>query len=144
VLQSSNPSEYNAIQWLLDREGQPGIAEALGDSYSENGRVSASTGLPTPLQWPGHEAQWRGQSDVQAGRPEDLETLYTSTNAEQVRAVIERYGISYVYVGERERQKYPNLVLPTMQDVVRTEPAFEDGDVAIYQVLPNLSEVTAE
>jgi YYY domain-containing protein len=144
VLQASNPSEYNAIKWLLAREGQPGIAEGLGDSYSEFGRVSASTGLPTPLQWPGHEAQWRGDADLQAGRPEDLEVLYTSTDPNLVRAVVERYGISYVYVGERERQKYPNMALPTMPEVVRTEPVFQDGEVAIYQILPNVGEVTSE
>jgi YYY domain-containing protein len=143
ALKRNRPSEYNAIRWLSELDGQPVIAEALGDDYTEGGRVSAATGLPTPLQWPGHQLQWRGTSEPQTGRPEDLEALYTSTDAAQVRSIVQKYGIAYVVVGSIEREKYPDVTLSTMSDLF--QPAFEEGDVVIYQVRPEvLSQVTQE
>ena len=125
-----DPEEREAIEWLLDLQGQPVIAEALGGDYTEGGRVSASTGLPSPLQWPGHEAQWRGTYVPQDGRPEDLEVLYTSSDTAQLREIIEKYSIAYVYLGQREREQYSNVALP----VELFEPAFERSMVTIYRV----------
>ena len=122
--------EREAIEWLLDLQGQPVIAEALGDDYTEGGRVSAATGLPSPLQWPGHEAQWRGTYVPQEGRPEDLEVLYTSNDTAQLRGVIEKYSIAFVYLGQRERERYPDLALPAEL----FEPTFERSTVTIYRV----------
>ncbi len=136
-LKRGSPDEYAAIRWLDGVDGQPVIAEALGDDYTDGGRVSAATGLPTPLQWPGHQLQWRGTSDPQTGRPEDLQTLYTSSDSDQVRSVIEKYGITYVFVGRIELEKYENLKLAQMTDLF--EPAFGPvGDVAVYRVRPEV------
>ena len=122
--------ELAAIEFLSDLDGQPVIAEALGDDYTDGGRISASTGLPTLLQWPGHELQWRGSGDAQAGRPEELQLLYTSGDVEQLTGVIEKYDISYVYLGQRERQRYQPIALPAEL----FEPHFEQGSVIIYRV----------
>jgi YYY domain-containing protein len=129
-----DPAEQRAIEWLTDRGGQPVVAEALGDDYSDVGRISAATAMPTILQWPGHEGQWRGKDAgrLTAGRPEDLETLYTSSDPSAVLSVIQKYGVSYVFVGRSERDKYPGLTVPQMTDLL--VPAFQDGDVTIYQV----------
>jgi len=138
-----DPAERAAIDWLSDRDGQPVIAEALGDDYTDGGRVSASTGLPTILQWPGHELQWRGDSELQTGRREDLQRLYTSTDPTEVRSIIEKYGISYVFLGRIERDKYPGLTVPQMTDLFA--PEFEQGDVVVYRVRPgSASEVIRE
>ncbi|OGO50109.1 MAG: hypothetical protein A2148_07300 [Chloroflexi bacterium RBG_16_68_14] len=119
------------------------IAEALGGDYTEGGRVSAATGLPTLLQWPGHQLQWRGTSDPQTGRTEDLELLYTSSDPEAVKAVIQKYNLTYVFLGNIERQTYPDLRLPEMGDLL--EPAFEQGETIIYRVRPGVrSGVTLE
>ena len=131
-----DPTELSAIQWLADQDGQPVIAEALGGDYSEGGRVSASTGLPTLLQWPGHELQWRGDSSLQAGRPEDIDRIYTSSDADEIREVIKRYDIAFVYLGRLERQAYPVLTLPEMTELF--EPAFEQGEVIVYRVRPGI------
>ena len=142
-LSRMDPNERAAIRWLDDQEGQPVIAEALGDDYSEGGRVSAATGLPTPLQWPGHQLQWRGTSAPQTGRPEDLQLLYTSSDPEQVKAVLGKYDIVYVFLGRIEREKYPALTLSEMSALF--EPAFEQGEVIVYRVRPEIrSELTRE
>lgn len=130
-LERIDAAELTAIEWLNNRDGQFVIAEALGNDYSEGGRISATTGLPTLLQWPGHELQWRGDSAPQAGRTEDLQTLYTSSDINAVRSIIDKYGISYVVVGSRERSAYVNITLPEMTELF--ELALE-GEVAIYRV----------
>ncbi len=147
--------EYAAIQWLAGRDGQPVVAEALGDDYTEGGRISAATGLPTLLQWPGHQLQWRGTSEPQKDRPEDLELLYTSSDPDEVKSVIQKYDIAYIYLGPRERARYPDLMLPEMSDLF-AEPcpdqqadqqlcSFQQGEVIIYRVRPGiLSEATQE
>ncbi len=134
--------ELAAIDWLNDHNGgQPVIAEGLGNDYSDGGRISAATGLPTLLQWPGHELQWRGTSDPQTGRPEALELLYTSNDTNAVRSVLERYDIRYVIVGPRERTRYG---LVTVEENELFELALP-GEVAIYQVRPGVrSEVSRE
>ena len=65
ALRRFNPSEYEALVWLMDNAVTPGepppvVLEAVGGQYSAYGRVAANTGLPTVLGWPGHEWQWRG------------------------------------------------------------------------------------
>ncbi len=67
-LRESDPGEYAAIVWLRD-EAEPGrIVEAVGDDYSDYGRISAATGRASPLGWKGHEIQWRGSHEAFAGR----------------------------------------------------------------------------
>ncbi len=53
-----NPSEYEAIMWLRELaeaiDGPPPVVlEAVGGQYSGFGRISAATGFPTVLGWPG-------------------------------------------------------------------------------------------
>ena len=129
-----DPQERAAIEWLNDQaDSSDVIAEALGGDYSAGGRISAATGLPTILQWPGHQLQWRGDSEPQTGRPEALEALYASGDADQVRAVLEEFGVRYVYLGRIERETY-NVSLP--EELFDT--AFESEDVIIYRVRPDL------
>jgi len=130
-LERIDQAELAAITWLDERDGQPVIAEALGGDYSDGGRISASTGFPTILQWPGHELQWRGTSEPQDGREQDLTTLYTSNDEDAVRSVIEKYDISYIVVGSREQSTYGTVTIPEMTELVELA---HDGEVAVYRV----------
>ncbi len=100
-----------AIDWLNAHvDGVPVILEAPGDRYRAyiyEGRVSAFTGLPTPLGWGGHEHQWRGDYAEPARREPDIQTLYTTTDADQALTLLKQYGIQYVYVGLLEQSRYP-------------------------------------
>ncbi len=139
-LATISSDQREAIKWLKSHAGEAVIAEAPGDDYTDGGRFSASTGLPTILQWPGHELQWRGNTTDQNGRPEDLTTLYTSSTAAAVQAVLQKYNIRYVIVGPAERQKYPNLTVDQMSTLL--QPAFppqgQQGEVTIYRVQPGI------
>ena len=103
-------SDFGAISWLNNTvKGQPVVLEAPGDSYSEYERVSVATGLPTVTGWYVHEWLWRNNKDALDARVKDIKTIYTSDDQETVRALIEKYNISYIYVGRLEREKYPEL-----------------------------------
>jgi len=100
--------DFRAIEWINRHiAGTPVILEAPGGGYDYEGRVSAFTGLPAVLGWAGHEAQWRGSYTEQGQREADIETIYTSPSAGEVLTLLDKHGISYVYVGRAEWQRYP-------------------------------------
>jgi len=134
-LAQAQPDDYAAITWLNEHvSGAPVILEAPGDghrSWVYEGRVSAHTGLPTLLGWGGHEFQWRGNYDEQARRESDIETLYTSVNPDEVLTLLDKYGISYVYVGPLERARYPAPALTKFAQMMKV--VYDTGNVTIYR-----------
>jgi YYY domain-containing protein len=127
------PNDYAAIEWLNDNVvGAPTILEAPGHSYDYEGRVSAHTGLPTVLGWAGHEGQWRGDYQEQSRREPDIEVIYTSVDANHVLALLDRYNVSYVYVGSVERGRYPEDGVAKFAGLLDT--VYDTGSVTIYQV----------
>lgn len=109
-LETDFPQDAAAIRWLQSNiEGTPVVLEANGDSYTDYCRVSAMTGLPTVLGWYTHEHLWRGDTDDLNERSSQIETIYTSTDEAQVRELLEEFGVEYIFIGEREREKYPTL-----------------------------------
>ena len=140
-INASRPGEYAAIQWLRDQAPYGRIVEAVSNNdFSEYGRISASTGLPTVLGWwVTHERQWRGGSRLLEGRQEDIATIYESRDGEEVRLLLERYGVRYVYLGSRERTSYGGAHLADFatengDNILRT--AFQRRDVVIYEFIP--------
>jgi len=132
-VQSQDPGEYAAILWLRDDAGFGRIVEAVGDDYSDYGRISASTGFPTLLGWKGHELQWRGTSLPFQGREEDVERIYESSDPAEVKLLLEQYQVRYVYLGRRERSDYGGANLAGFGNLLRT--AFEQDGVIIYELL---------
>lgn len=99
--------EYGAIAWLNAHvKDAPVILEATGGSYTEAARVSARTGLPTVLGWDFHEQQWRGKQNPAGSRATDIEAMYRAPDSPETLTLLDRYGISYIYVGDLERSKY--------------------------------------
>jgi uncharacterized membrane protein len=130
---SSNPSEYEAIRWLNENvEGTPVILEAVGAPYSEGGRVSARTGLPTVLQWYMHEKGYRGSDKPLEGREGDVAQAYVTTSVDEARAILEKYAIEYVYVGRLEREQYGEAGLAKFGQFMKL--AFENAEVTIYRM----------
>lgn len=114
-IETDFPEDAAAIRWLKENvENSPVVLEANGDSYTAFNRVSAMTGLPTVLGWYVHEWLWRNDVGDLNRKSSDIETIYTSTDAEEVRKLLEQYEVSYIFVGAREKEKYGeglNLVL---------------------------------
>jgi YYY domain-containing protein len=136
------PAGAEAIAWLR-ANAPPGsvVLEAVGDSYDPRGLgvggVSASTGLPTVLGWPGHEQQWRA-GDPRAlaqiePRKADVAAIYSGAlDLAQAHALLDRYRVDYIYVGQAERETYPAEGLARLAELAR--PVFSRDEVTIYQV----------
>jgi len=138
-VQQFNPDEYAALMWLRENvEGTPVILEAVGGQYSQYGRVSANTGLPTLLGWAGHEYQWRGRSTTEPGlRDPVVQDIYTAPTWEGSNAslLLDEYDVELIYVGSLERSAYGNGGnFDKFQE--RLEVAYQNSSVTIYRWLP--------
>ena len=145
-----NPAEYDAIEWLKGNAPRDAaIVEAVGE-WSDWGMVSRSTGLPTIVNWLGHQKQWRGGwEQFDADKPEasralrdqyfddraaEVERIYTTLDPAEAQLILYKYDIDYVYIGRREREKYGIEGIPkfdAIADLVFTDP---NGESTIYQV----------
>ncbi len=132
-LQQNAPGEYAAIQWLRDDAPWGRMVEAVGDDYSDFGRISSSTGLPTVLGWKGHELQWRSSISSFQGREEDVRTIFSSDDSAEVLQLLDLYDVRYVYLGSRERRTYGGENLSDFDGFLRT--AFEQDGVIIYEMV---------
>ncbi|MEX0760845.1 MAG: DUF2298 domain-containing protein [Dehalococcoidia bacterium] len=132
-LESGASSERSAINWLKENaESGDRIVEAVDGSYTDHGRIAASTGLPTILAWPGHQRQWRGGSDLFDGRESEVERFYTTDDVQVADSILKRYGVTYVIVGQRERARYPSLFIEKFDTL--GSRAFEEDSLIIYRV----------
>lgn len=106
-------ADAGAIYWLkVNVKGSPAVLEANGDSYSGYCRVSAATGLPTPLGWYVHEWLWRSDPDDLNRISSDINTIFTSDDRQAVRGLLIDYNISYIFVGEKEKEKFGEKMDP--------------------------------
>ncbi len=129
-----SPDDYAATLWMNEYLPTGVVAEAVGGSYSEEGRVSAHTGMPAVIDWPWHEIQWRGDSALLGSRESDVRRLYETRDWPEAQAIIRQYGIDYVYVGDLERQSYRPLnegKFQTYMDMI-----YQSGSVTIYAARP--------
>ena len=127
------PQEYGAILWLREHYTHGDVmVEAVGDDYSDYGRVSSSSGVPAVLGWTFHEEQWRGSRSPFAGRQDDLRLLYETSDIAVAKAILSKYGVTYIYIGSRERAKYGTDGLTKFSDL--GQAVFQQGDVVIYHV----------
>ncbi len=132
-----NPGELAAVSWVM-RNTEPDalILEGKGASYRANySRISSMTGRGTLLGWDGHESQWRGDQYgvMAAGRAELLEQIYRTARADEIPALLEQWGIDYVYIGPSERSQYELGPRSESRIAEAMELVFEQGDVRIYQ-----------
>ena len=134
-LETTFPEDAAAIRWLNDNvTGDPVVLEANGDSYSDYERVSAMAGLPTVLGWYVHEWLWRGDTGALNERAQEVETIYTSTNQEEVKALLEKYQVEYIFVGAREREKYESLNESMLQSLGNVVFSDEQSQTYVLQV----------
>jgi uncharacterized membrane protein len=122
-----------SVRWLNENlSGSAVVLEANGDSFTEYGRVSMATGLPTILGWFAHEGLWRGSMKVPEERAAAVSLVYESNDLARTTEVLGKYGVRFIVVGELERRRFPRLnerKLLSLGDVV-----FEAGRTRIIEV----------
>ncbi len=135
-----NPGDYQAIRWLNDNvQGDPVIVESIGGDYSNWGRISVFTGLPTLMGWVGHEYQWRANwinnptnyAEFQR-RGSDVDTIYTNPQPSVVLSVMSYYHAQYLYVGSLEYTKYRTANLHRFSTYMQV--VYNADGVTIYKV----------
>ena len=124
--------EYRAIEYIRENVGQDSaILEAVGGGYSEHGRIASSTGVPTVLNWPGHQMQWRGSSAPFEGRERDVQIIYQTLDIGEAVSLLDKYDVDHVYIGARERERYGEAGLAKFAEFMA--PVFSEADVVIYR-----------
>ena len=129
--------EKEALLWLKEysenNEIDGAIAEAPGDSYTAYERASVISGMSTPAGWKVHEWLWRDSLDGISARISDIDYLYsTSTDTEEVKKIIKKYDIEYIFFGTRELEKYGTAV---KEDVKKLgDVIYEDDGAFIVKV----------
>lgn len=128
------PEEYEALEWV--RKWIPSdkvVLEAAGDPYSFHGRVATFTGRPIVLGWANHESLWRDWGwKVTMERSNDIKTIYETVKKSEVKSLIEKYDISYIYVGTLEEKKYHSAGLDAFTHAFPL--VYKNKEVRIYKV----------
>jgi len=101
-LDTAHPGDARAVRYLQSLDGVSGIVEAEGGDYTYFARVSSFTGIPTIIGMPFHEFMWR--ADGWTDRARDVRTIYE--DPDQTRPLMDKYGMSHLYVGDPERERY--------------------------------------
>ena len=119
-----------AVNWL--RAAPRGtIVEAVGGSYSSAARIATHTGYPNVLGWVFHQGQWRGGYEEVGSREGDVARIFESGSWEEASALLDQYGVQYVYVGSMERASYRINEAKFRRNL---PVLFEQGSVTIYGV----------
>ncbi len=128
-----NRGDAAAIDWLRQRPGEKLVLlEATGDPYSEFARISTHTGIPTVLGWANHESLWR-ENDPEVGvRASAIRTFFGAQDASSAYAILRKYRVTHVVIGELESRTYPEAEAVTALPFLR--PAFP-GATSIFQVV---------
>ena len=127
------PDDYQGILWLRQNiSGQPVIAEAVGESYTDFARVSANTGLPTILGWRVHEWLWRGSFDEPSKRTEEVKEIYETTDLTKTKELLSKYQIKFIFIGNLEQQTYPQLKENKFAKIGQV--VFSSNQTKIYQL----------
>lgn len=141
-MSTSAPGDYAAIRWLnANISGDPVIVEAPGGEYSLYGRISVFTGLPSPINWQGHEFQWRvnwvsrglNSADF-SRRVNDVNQIYTDKSPQDVLTLMARYNAQYLYVGSLEQQTYLSSGVNLQRFASFMKVVYQHNGVTIYQV----------
>ncbi len=135
-MEQQSPDDIAAIRWLSDASAGV-VAEAVGGSYSIYARVATLSGQPNVLGWPGHESQWGREGAELSTRQADIQRLFCSRRWDEAQAIIEQYGIRYIFVGSLERSAYTPDTCGTGLYQAKFDQSlqvvFQQGNVTIYE-----------
>ena len=132
-------ADFEGIRWLLQNvEGSPITLEGQTPLYRWGGRVSVYTGLPGVVGWEWHQIQQRGVHGREVSlRVDDVNTIYSTRNAQEAARLLRKYNVSYVYVGQLERLYYPEAGIRKFDDALAgvLERVYAGEQAAIYRVV---------
>jgi len=130
------PGERDALQWLWHHatRGDVVLEAFKPGSYHEFGRVSALTGVSTPLGWSQHVGFWGADNDGPEIEPRRIliESVWNWPDDATALAALKELNVRYVFVGDVERRIYRPEALQRLQSTLK--PAFTSGATTVLQV----------
>ncbi len=129
-LERSRPNDWAGITWLQKAEFGV-VVEKVGASYTSDNSVSTFSGLPAILGPTNHESQWRGGYIEIGNREDEVRQIYESRSWENTKLLLEKYDVSYIFIGSAERSAYEIQEKKFMNHL---NLVFESGDCRIYRV----------
>ena len=134
--------DLDAINWLRDSlDGTPVVLDGRTPLYRWGSRVSVYTGLPTVLGWDWHQRQQRCGVDPCPAvyeREADVIRIYAGLDESDTLELLRQYDVDYVYVGQTERQYYPDEGLAKFEAMVEDGAlavAYRNQEVTVYRVV---------
>lgn len=129
-----DPQLAAAMQWTEAHLGEDELLlEAVGNSHSYTNVISANTHAETLLGWLQHELIWRGRIPEISQRWAIVHAIYLGGATEQTRLVAKRYGVTHVYIGHHELERYGSGLL---ERFAPWPTVFEAGHTRIIKVPP--------
>ena len=97
------------------------------------------TGLPSIIGWDWHQRQQRAvlPGDLVSRRIQDVNTLYNTPDMLEAQSILDKYDVSYLYVGDLERAYYRPEGIAKFEQMVMNgdlEIVYQDTAVTIYRV----------
>ncbi len=134
--------DYEALMWLRENvAGSPVVMEgAKAPAYrSLRDRVATYTGLPIVIGYDWHQRQQRSflKVDLIGRRIADVNLFYDTPDPWLAQQILDRYAVSYVYLGDLERVTYDPAGIAKFDQMEQTgllRPVYENPGVTIYQV----------
>lgn len=110
------------------------MIEAVGGAYSEYGRLSAASGVPSYLGWANHEMVWRGTSinGETAGRKARVEAIYTATDSDILRRELRAAGVDVVAFGDLEARDFGEKALAILSEAGDHQLKCRGGGVLVF------------
>ena len=115
--QNLYPDDYQAYVFLEnlkknlpEKEKMKIIVEAEGDSYTDVSRFSVFLGWSTIVGWPVHEWTWRGSYGEVGKRRDEVREIYTGSDDNAARQILDKYSVDYIIVGQIEKMRYGELL----------------------------------
>jgi YYY domain-containing protein len=132
--------DYEAIRWMQENVvGSPVIVEANTVEYRWGSRYSIYTGLPGVIGWNWHQRQQRAvvPSNWIIDRVDAVNNFYLTTDIQEAEDFIEKFGVSYIIVGQMEKAKYigDGIVKFQQLDGKLWNSVYSTGNTTIYQVI---------
>ncbi len=82
------------------------LLEAVSAPYGSGGYLSAASAVPTLLNWPAHEGQWRGPEAPLTERIDAVNEIYRLGASPGADVYARQWGVDYIYVGRLERRQF--------------------------------------
>lgn len=131
--------DYDAIRWMQENvTGTPVIIEGSVSEYHWGNRYTIYTGLPGVIGWNWHQRQQRAinSSEWVYERIDDVNEFYLTDDLDKVQAIIKKYDIEYIVVGQLEQAIYESgLKKFAAQNGILWDVVYSQQETQIYRII---------